>query len=51
MNAGVIIDVDLLIDFVDGFSQNFESIRITKINFELVVKALLVSVLPWAARF
>jgi len=51
MYPRVIVYPDRAIHFGDEFTERSEAMRISKVNFELVVKTLLIPVLPGAARF
>ena len=46
VDAIIVVVVDGAVDLGDEFSERIEAIRIAELNLELVVEALLVSVLP-----
>ena len=49
MYSGVVVDPDGEVDLCYQLPERFEAARISKVDFELVVEALLVAILPRAA--
>ncbi len=51
MYAGVVVRMNCSINSGHQLTQRLEAVRITQINFELVVETFLVAILPGTARF
>lgn len=49
VNTGVVVHPGSAIDLGDKFAEALEAVRISKINLEFVIEALLITVLPGTA--